>query len=68
MRLALGFLAIACLALMAAATVAHIVRLQASAGQNPCPCKSEIKGRQLYASLCQSSSIKGPVLQECLYR
>lgn len=36
--------------------------------ENPCVCKSEIKGKQLYASLCQSSSIKGPVEQECLYR
>jgi hypothetical protein len=33
-----------------------------------CTCKSEIKERQLYASMCQAPSIKGPWLQECLYK
>ena len=33
-----------------------------------CACKSEIKQRQLYASMCQAPTIKGPWLQECLYK
>lgn len=33
-----------------------------------CECKSEIKERQLYASMCQSESIKGPIFKECLYK
>lgn len=46
----------------------YFTRAQPVPSGTSCPCKPEIKGRQLYASLCQSSSIKGPVLQECLYR
>lgn len=66
MRWALGWFVLSCLVLIAVMTLVQPPD-QPRVG-NPCLCKPEIKGRQLYASLCQSSSIKGPVLQECLYR
>lgn len=65
-RWTLRFLVFACVLPVA---VMNLVQLQdRPAIGSVCSCKLEIKGRQLYASLCQSSSINGPVEQECLYR
>jgi Flp pilus assembly pilin Flp len=33
-----------------------------------CKCKTEIKGQQLVASLCQAPTILGPWDHECIYK